>query len=86
MAGWNNMWSVYIIKSLVSKKYYIGCTNNLKRRLTEHNNGHNVSTTKDKPWELVHFEKFNNQQEAYYREKVIKSYKGGNAFKKLLNL
>lgn len=80
------MWNVYIIKSVRSNKYYIGCTNNIERRLFEHNKGYNLATQKDRPWNLVHCEKFNNQQEAYSRERKIKSYKGGNAFKELLNL
>jgi putative endonuclease len=80
------MWQVYVIKSAQNKKYYVGCTNNLNRRLSEHNRGYNIATLKYKPWVVVHFEKFNNQQKAYLREKEIKSYKGGNAFKKLLNL
>ncbi len=79
------MWQVYIIKSVKNLKYYIGCTSNLDRRLFEHNNGYNIATEKDRPWTIVYFEKFNNQQEAFAREKKIKSYKSGNAFKKLLN-
>ena len=79
------MWYVYIIKS-INNKHYIGCTDNIKRRLSEHNKGYNTATEKDRPWEVVHYEKFNNQQEAYARERKIKSYKGGNAFKKLLNI
>lgn len=80
------MWHVYIIQSTNTRKYYIGCSNNLERRLSEHNRGYSLATTKDRPWVVVHFEKFNNQTEAYSREKEIKSYKGGNAFKKLLNI
>ena len=80
------MWYIYIIKSVQNSKYYVGCTNNIERRLSEHNNGYNIATQKGKPWNIVHYEKFNNQQEAYSREKKIKSYKGGSAFKKLLNL
>ena len=53
--------------------------------MIEHNKGYNISTEKNRPWVVVHLEKFNNQKEAYTREKEIKSYKGGNAFKKLLN-
>jgi putative endonuclease len=80
------MWYVYIIKSIKHNKYYIGCSNNLSRRLDEHNKGYNISTKIYKPWVLVHYEKYNNQEEAFSREKKIKSYKGGNAFKKLLNI
>lgn len=80
------MWYVYIIKSINSNVYYIGCSNNINKRLLEHNKGYSIYTNKNKPWKIVHCEKFNNQKEAYAREKQIKSYKGGNAFKKLLNL
>lgn len=79
------MWTVYIIKSVKNSRCYIGCTNDFDRRLLEHNKGYNVSTAKYLPWQAVHLEKFDNQQKAYNREKEIKSYKGGNAFKKLLN-
>ncbi len=79
------MWHVYILQSIQEKKYYIGCTNNLERRVLEHNKGYSAATKKYRPWIVVRFEKFSNQQEAYTREKEIKSYKGGNAFKKLLD-
>ncbi len=36
------------------------------------------------PWELIYIEKFNNKIEAVKREKQIKSYKGGEAFKRLI--
>lgn len=80
------MWQVYVLKSIQGKRYYIGCTDNLDRRLSEHNKGYNIATEKDRPWVVVHSEKFNNKLDAYAREKKIKSYKSGNAFRKLLNL
>jgi predicted GIY-YIG superfamily endonuclease len=36
--------------------------------------------------EVVYLEKFEDQHKAFEREKQIKSYKGGNGFKKLLSL
>ncbi len=33
---------------------------------------------------MVYYEKFSSKREAIKREKQIKSYKGGNAFKKLI--
>ena len=78
------MYTVYIIKSINSNKYYIGCSSDFERRLMEHNNAQNISTKKDRPWKVIYIEKFDNQSEAYAREKKIKSYKGGNAFKKLI--
>ncbi|CAN5147599.1 hypothetical protein BH11PAT3_BH11PAT3_2550 [soil metagenome] len=79
------MWYVYILKSTKDGSYYIGCTNNHARRLEEHNSGYNLSTKSKAPWETVHIEEYDSQLIAFEREKKIKSYKGGNAFKKLLH-
>ncbi|MBI2074794.1 MAG: hypothetical protein HYT83_03090 [Candidatus Levybacteria bacterium] len=35
-------------------------------------------------WRLIHKEEYSSLAEARRREKQIKSYKGGNAFKKLI--
>ncbi len=78
------MWFVYILQSEKNRKYYIGCSNDLGRRLQEHNLGQNESTKNNIPYKIVHVEEYANQQEAYGREKQIKSYKGGEAFKKLI--
>ena len=75
---------VYILKSYINNKYYIGCTNDLSRRLKDHNSGQNISTKNGAPWKIVYYEEIKDQKEAYGRERQIKSYKGGNAFKKLL--
>lgn len=74
---------VYILESLKDHKYYIGSTNDLTRRLVEHNRGQNTSTKYRKPFKLKYQEEFANISEAKRREKIIKSYKGGNAFKNL---
>lgn len=78
------MFYVYILNSLISKKHYIGSTDDLERRLFEHNSGKVKSTKAYKPWEMIYTESFSNRNEAFKREKQIKSYKGGEAFKKLL--
>jgi putative endonuclease len=79
------MWNVYILQSEKDGRYYVGCSNDYQRRLEEHNSGQNLSTTKGSPWKIVRLEPFENSQAAFLREKQIKSYKGGNAFKKLLH-
>ncbi len=76
---------VYIIKSLKDNKYYIGETADLDRRLFEHNEGWVKSTRNRRPFILVHFEKLDSRTEALKREKQIKAYKGGEAFKNLLS-
>ncbi len=78
------MYHVYIIKSLVSGKHYIGSTSNLGSRIIKHNSGGNRSTKSGRPWQLVHTEMFANKSDAWFRERQIKSYKGGEAFKKLV--
>ena len=75
----------YILQSLKNRKYYIGSTNNLARRIAEHNNGRGGLYTKiNGPWELVRYRKFKEIDLARKEEKKLKSYKGGNAFKKII--
>ena len=78
------MYYVYILESVLKKRYYIGHTNNLDKRLLEHNSGKNRSTKAYAPWKIVYTEAVATKQEAYSREMRIKSYKGGRAFKNLI--
>lgn len=75
---------VYILKSLKTKKYYIGSTRNISERLRLHNLGLTPSTKHGIPWEVIYTEEYSDKKAALKREKQIKSYKGGNAFKKLI--
>ncbi len=79
------MFYVYILKSINSNHYYIGHTSDLQKRLVEHNAGLVKSTKRYLPWKIAYTESFNTKSEAYKRELQIKSYKSGNAFKKLVN-
>ncbi len=79
------MWHVYILQSMKDKRYYVGCTKQLPHeRLAGHNNGDTVSTKKRAPFKLVYYEKIESRSDAFAREKQIKGYKGGNAFRKLV--
>ena len=78
------MFYVYILQSEKSGKHYIGSTNDLERRLQEHNSGKNKSTRNKGPWKVVYTESYSGAREARQREYQIKSYKGGNSFRKLL--
>ncbi len=79
------MYYVYIIKSLSKNRYYIGFSIDVSRRLLRHNQGFVKSTKAFIPWEVVYTEKCINKEDALKREKQIKSYKHGCAFKKLLD-
>ncbi len=79
------MYYVYIIRSLKDGGYYIGYTNNLERRLQDHNRGKCKSVKYRGSFELVCKEGFETKLEACRRERQIKRFKGGEAFKKLIN-
>ena len=49
------MYYVYVLKSYKWRKLYIGYTNNLRRRLREHNDQENVSTRYGIPWKLIKY-------------------------------
>jgi putative endonuclease len=78
------MYKVYILKSLIYNRYYIGHTADLEKRLTQHNLGKVRSTKTYKPWKIVYDETRENKKDAYGREMKIKSYKHGEAFEKLI--
>ena len=61
---------VYVLKNQ-SDNYYLGNTNNIERRLQEHNNGEEKSTRGSK-WELVYYEAYLNKKYAVGREKKLK--------------
>lgn len=78
------MISVYVIRSLKDNGYYIGISNNIDNRIKKHNSGGVYSTKDRRPFELIYTEEFKTYSLARFREKEIKSYKGGNKFKKLI--
>jgi putative endonuclease len=74
----------YYVYLLISKKtswIYIGCTNNLKKRLLEHNQGKVFSTKRMLPVELMYFEAYRSKNLAFEREKGLKKY--GSSLAKL---
>ena len=76
---------VYILKNRFNK-FYIGITKlSPEKRLIRHNRGYVYSTKFTKPWKMVYYEKYNDYKSARKREKQIKSWHGGNAFKKFLD-
>ena len=78
------MFYTYILESLKDKKLYVGYTSNLKRRFAEHNRGE-VSITKNRrPFNLVYYEAYFNQQDATSREKFFKKGWGRTYLKKAL--
>lgn len=70
------MYYVYILKMTKGSQLYIGCTNNLSRRIKEHRNGESEYTKHRKPKGLVYFEAYSSKDDALAREKQLKQFKG----------
>jgi putative endonuclease len=49
---------VYILQSEMTGRFYIGSTEDLEIRLSEHLRGHSPATRGRRPWKLVHTEQF----------------------------
>lgn len=67
------MYIVYAIKSTTKNYIYVWMTNNLDRRIKEHNNWRNQSTKSYVPFELIYKEEYENRIDARKREKYLKS-------------
>jgi len=63
-----------MLKSLGKKPVtYVGYTNNLKKRVTQHNTGKGAKFTRGRKWKLIYKENFNSKKEAISREYYIKN-------------
>jgi len=69
------MYHVYILHSDITNKFYIGSTQDLSVRLSDHNNGRNRSTKAGRPWKIVYSETFETKVRAMQREFEIKHWK-----------
>ena len=70
------MYFTYILESEIGSHWYFGSTNNLQRRLFEHNSGKSGHTTKYKPWKLRGCFIFPSRKLAEEFEKYLKSHSG----------
>ncbi|MEE8131908.1 MAG: GIY-YIG nuclease family protein [Candidatus Paceibacterota bacterium] len=76
----------YILYSSKSKNFYFGYTEDLKKRLHEHNNGLSKATAPHKPWKLVFYAAFDTIKKAKDFELYLKTGSGKSfAYKRLLN-
>jgi putative endonuclease len=66
---------VYLLENENGDRY-IGCTDNLRQRVTDHNNAKNVSTVRDKPSQLRTYLAFSTKLQAFAFERYMKSGSG----------
>ena len=69
------MYHIYILKSDKSRKLYIDHTENLERRLTEHNCIQSKSTKNKGPWKIIFSKEFETRSETVKYELKLKSIK-----------
>ena len=74
--GGSEMYYVYALQSVFKKRIYIGQTKDLNKRLHYHNSGAVKSTSKDKPWELIAFQKVESVSAARWLERHLKKSRG----------
>lgn len=68
------MFYVYVLKSLKDNKCYYGSTNDLRRRLKQHQEGRVFSTKYRRPVKLVYYEAFLSETDCREREQKLKNY------------
>jgi len=68
------MYSVYALKSLKDDNFYFGQTENVFKRLEEHNHGKVKSTKKRRPFILVGYKNYKTRSEARWTEYNIKKH------------
>ena len=78
------MYYTYVLKSLKDGKFYTGYTNDLKKRITEHNNGETFSTSYRRPFKLIYYEACLVEFDAKKREKYLKTSWGKHYLKSRL--
>ncbi len=81
---------VYVLRSLVDGRFYTGCTSDLRARFSQHQKGLVASTKHRRPFELLYYEACTNKDDAYAREKYLKTGMGkryiNNRLKRALSL
>ena len=73
---------MYAIRSLKDGRIYVGMTENVERRLDQHNSGKSRSTKAYRPWTLFYAEKLPDRLRAREREKYLKGGAGKEYLKK----
>ena len=77
------MYYVYAISSKCKNYIYVGLTDNINRRINQHNSGKSKTTKPYAPFDLIYSEKLETRSEARMREKYLKSGSGKELLKTL---
>ncbi len=75
---------VYVLKCEKTSTFYTGCTKNLKQRIEQHNKGEVYYTKRRMPIKLIYFEACSNKDDAFRRERYLKTGMGKRYLKNRL--
>ena len=75
---------IYILQSKKDNKLYVGCTQDLRKRIKMHNCGKIFSTKLRRPLVLIYYEAYQNKKDAFCREMFLKTGWGRNYIKRAL--
>lgn len=78
------MFYVYLLKSVKDDNWYTGYTEDLQKRILEHNQGKNFSTKNRGPFKLLYYEACMNEKDAKARERYLKTGMGRKYLKNRL--
>jgi len=79
------MYYLYVLKSFQNDKYYVGSTQDIDKRLKEHNSGKSKSTKGSIPWQIIYSEGYPTRTEARKRELYLKKRKSRKYIDSLIN-
>lgn len=79
------MYFVYAISSLTKNYIYVGLTDNVERRVMQHNKGYEKTTKPYLPYKIILIEEFVTRTDARKREKYLKAGIGKDYLRSLLN-
>lgn len=80
----NNMYYVYVLKSLVDNNFYTGFSDDLIKRVKDHNQGRVESTKNRRPLELIYYEAYKYEKDARKQELFYKTGQGRRILRKRL--
>jgi predicted GIY-YIG superfamily endonuclease len=78
------MVSVYALKNDINHEIYVGISNNVSRRIIEHNAGKNRYTKAFRPWTVFYTEDYPDYSIARVKEKYLKSTTGKRFLRRYL--
>ncbi|MCU0472255.1 MAG: GIY-YIG nuclease family protein [Bacteroidales bacterium] len=79
------MYFVYIIESEKGKRFYIGQTEDIEKRVERHNRGRSLSTKAYIPWVLKWWKEYETRSEAVKVETALKRIKNREGIKRFVN-